>query len=465
LTKTTNWNALIEDVVAGRWTDPATGKPIALPFETIEIAESLEGREAALVGALRLGKRLAVVSDTNTVEAMGRRVARALRPVATVDEIVLPDGLSCDEPSIDMLRERTRHADGMVAVGSGVINDLCKHASFLDGRAYAVFGTAASMNGYGASTASVTLRSGLKTSIASRAPRGIFIDLGVSAAAPSWLSAAGLGDSLCRPTAQIDWRASYALLGTPYTNAPFDLQAENEPSMIAHAGGLARHEIEALGHLHRVLTLCAFGVCLAGTSHPGSMGEHQISHWIDMFAGDDHPGTTHGQQVGVASLFMARLQHHLLSRETPPVVRPTAVDEDAIRARYGAELAPLCIAEIKKTALDRAAADALNAKLELLWPSLRRELLGMALPVETMEHALRAAGGPTTPEELGLPRKVWRDAIRQAREIRGRWSFLNLAADADLLEDFIEEQDGGSGKTSAVAVDGQESERRARAGR
>jgi glycerol-1-phosphate dehydrogenase [NAD(P)+] len=453
LTEIADWNALIRDVVAGRWTDPETGKPITLPFETIEIAESLDGREADLVAALGLGKRLAVVSDSNTVEAMGRRVGRALGTIAAVDEIVLPDGLACDEPSIDMLREKARHAEGMVAVGSGVVNDLCKHASFLDGRAYAVFGTAASMNGYGASTASVTLRSGLKTSIPSRAPRGIFIDLGVSAKAPSWLSAAGLGDSLCRPTAQIDWRASHALFGTSYTNAPFDLQAEDEPRMIAHAPGLARHEIEALGHLHRVLTLCAFGVCLAGSSHPGSMGEHQISHWIDMFAGDDHPGTTHGQQVGVASLFMARLQQHLLSRETPPVVRPTVVDEDAMHARYGRQLAPLCIAEMKKTALDRAAADRLNAKLEAIWPALRYELLGVALPVETMEGALRAAGGPTTAEELGLPRKVWRDAVRHAHEIRGRWSLLNLAADAGLLDDFIEELEQESGAAPTVGED------------
>ena len=51
-----------------------------------------------------------------------------------------------------------------------------------------------------------------------------------------------------------------------------------------------------------VLTLCGLGVCFTGVSHHGSMGEHQVSHWIDMFAGKGHPGTTHGQQVGVASL-------------------------------------------------------------------------------------------------------------------------------------------------------------------
>src|SRR4029077_4062408 len=113
-----------------------------------------------------------------------------------------------------------------------------------------------------------------------------------------------------------------------------------------------------VGTLQRVLTLCSVGVSFTHVSHHGSMGEHQISHLADMFAGVHHPGTTHGQQVGVASLVMARLQHHILARETPPKVAATPIDEAAMLARYGAELGPLCIAEMRKTALDAAQAAA-----------------------------------------------------------------------------------------------------------
>jgi glycerol-1-phosphate dehydrogenase [NAD(P)+] len=121
-------------------------------------------------------------------------------------------------------------------------------------------------------------------------------------------------------------------------------------------------------------------------------------------------------------------------------VKPTVVDETAMLARYGPELGPLCIAEMRKTALDAAGADGFNRKLAEMWPTLRRELGAVALPVSRMEAALKAAGGPVSGEELGLPRAVWHDAIRFAREIRGRWSFLNLAADAGLLEDFLEDE-------------------------
>jgi glycerol-1-phosphate dehydrogenase [NAD(P)+] len=435
-----NWNALIEDVVAGRWRDPETGRRAALPFKTILLAETTQGQEADLVAPLALGERLAVVSDEHTYEAMGRRVGAALARRGSVAEIVLPLGQHCDEATIAEVGRLTVGAEGVIAVGSGVLNDLVKHATFLDGRPYAVFGTAASMNGYGASTASVTLASGLKTSLPSHAPRGIFLDLGVSAAAPSWLGAAGLGDSLCRSTAQIDWWASHRLFGTFYSRVPYALQAGDEAALYESAPGLARGELRAVGVLQRVLTLCSMGVCFTGVSHHGSMGEHQISHWVDMFAGQAHPGTVHGQQVGVASLVMARLQARLLALDTPPRVRATRIDEDAYRRRYGEALAPLCLAESRKTALDEPGAEAFNARLAELWPALRAELAPMAVPASRMEAALKAAGGPTTGTDLGFPVEVWRNAIRHAREIRGRWSFLNLAADAGLLDDFVAEE-------------------------
>jgi glycerol-1-phosphate dehydrogenase [NAD(P)+] len=433
----TDWNALIRDVVAGRWSDPETGRSAKVPFETIVLAETLDGQEADLVAPLKLGRTLAVVSDTNTYEALGRRVGKALRSIATVDDIVLPGTTHCDEPTIANLRERTRNSDGLVAVGSGSLSDTCKFATFKDGKSYACFATAASMNGYAASTASVTLRSGYKTSIPAHAPRGIFIDLKVSADAPAWLSAAGLGDSLCRPTAQIDWWASHRLFGTYYSAVPYRLMADDEAPAIRSAAGIPVHSIEANGYLQRLMTLCGFGVCFTGISHHGSMGEHQVSHWIDMFAGPAHPGTTHGQQVGVASLAIARLQCEILALDRPPKIKPTRISESDFVARYGAEIGRMCYAEAKKKSFDPAGADAFNAKLETLWPELRQELNAFVMPPEQMHAALKAAGGPTTASELGLPRRIWRDAMKYARDVRNRWSFLDLADDAGLLDDFL----------------------------
>ena len=156
----TDWNELISEVVAGKWKDPSTNKAATVPFEVIRIEETLDGGEADMVAPLKLGRRLAVVSDINTHEAMGKRVAKHLKPLGMIEEIVLPGNLECDEPTIAMVQEKTRHCDAIVAVGSGALSDTCKYATFKDGRKYATFGTAASMNGYAASTASVTLNNG-----------------------------------------------------------------------------------------------------------------------------------------------------------------------------------------------------------------------------------------------------------------------------------------------------------------
>lgn len=435
-----DWNRLIDDVVAGRWVNPETGRPADVPCRSIVLAETFDGAESDLLAPLDLGERLAVVSDTNTVEAAGRRIGERLRSRGPVDEVVLRGDLKPTMAEVERLRERTRDADALVAVGSGSLTDTCKYATFLDGRPFATFGTAASMNGYAASTASITLPDGVKASLPAHAPRGVFLDLGVSADAPGWLTAAGLGDSLCRPTAQTDWWVSHRLFGTSYTDVPYQLQADDEPIMLDRAGGLASRSVDAVGALQRVLTLCGLGVCFTGTSHHGSMGEHLISHWIDMFAGAAHPGTVHGQQVGVASIAMATLQARLLDREAPPVVRPTAVDWDDWAGLYGADILDQFRAETAKKALDEDGARALNQRLGELWPSLRREVAAFSLPVDGMKAALRSSGGPTTYAELGLTAETWRRALKGARHLRARWSFLDLADDAGLLDGFIEEE-------------------------
>lgn len=430
-----HWTALIDDMVAGRWINPETGAPGTLPYDAIVIEERLDGREADLVAGLRFTGRLALVCDETTYDVMGGRVAAALRGLGSVDIVVL-ERPHADEAHVAALRDRVRHADALVAVGSGTVNDLSKFVTFGDGRPYCVFGTAPSMNGYTSTTASITLASGLKVSKKAHAPKGVFIDLAVNAAAPTRLVAAGFGDCLVRSVAQVDWWLSHRLFDTYYTDLPFRLELPDEAELMGRAPDLARGDIAAVGYLHRVLTLCGLGVSFTGMTNHGSMGEHQISHYIDCFAGDRHPGSVHGQQVGVATLTMARLQAQILASDTPPVVGPTRVEEAGMRARYGAEVAAICRGELDHKRLDAEAARALNRKLEAIWPALRAELQAFTVPVETMRQALADAGGPTTAAELGLDVAFYREAVLHAREIRRRYSALDLAADAGFLAAF-----------------------------
>ncbi|MGH6920385.1 MAG: iron-containing alcohol dehydrogenase, partial [Geminicoccaceae bacterium] len=160
-------------LLAGEFQDPDDGQPLVAPMRTVVIEDSLAGREANLVEALDLGRRLAVVSDATTHRVMGRRIEQALGPVAQVQSIVLPDRPGPDLETVDGLCSATIDADALVAVGSGTINDLCKYASASDGKPYAVFATAPSMNGYTSINAAITVE-GHKRSLPAQAASGVF---------------------------------------------------------------------------------------------------------------------------------------------------------------------------------------------------------------------------------------------------------------------------------------------------
>jgi glycerol-1-phosphate dehydrogenase [NAD(P)+] len=368
---------------------------------------------------------------------MGERVARALRTLGPVTEVIL------EHPHADMATVRTLSARlegfaSVVAVGSGTINDLCKYATLLDGRRYCVFGTAGSMNGYTSSTASITLDSGLKVSLPAQVPAGFFVDLEVCAAAPAFLNASGFGDCLCRSVAQIDWWMSHRVLGTKYHHEPYVIEIPDEVKLMQLAEGIAEGDIEAVGHLFRVLTLCGLGITFTKVSNHGSMGEHQISHYLDCFSGDAHPGSLHGQQVGVATLTMGRIQSHFLHSESPPVIAPTRIDPDDMARRMGDRVAAECLEFYRKKAFDARKADAVNERLAAIWPELRQECLDMSVPVDTMTGYLKAAGGAVTATELGFAPEMYREAVCHAHEMRDRYSFVDIADTSGVLTDLAQ---------------------------
>jgi glycerol-1-phosphate dehydrogenase [NAD(P)+] len=422
----------IDDLPGGRWRAPASGRAVRLRVPRIAIEPSLDGAEADLIAPLALGARLALVSDPNTWEALGRRVARALAAVAAIDALVV-ERPQADLSTVADLAERARFADGLVAVGSGTINDLVKYLAFQSGRNYAVFATAPSMNGYVTATASLA-RDGLKTTLPAQPPRAALFDLAVLGAAPLRLIRAGLGDSICRTTAQTDWLLGHVLRGTAYDEEPFLLQAADEAALLEAAPALGARDPGAIATLTRVLVLAGLGMGIARSSAPGSQSEHLISHYLDMMAGARHPGSLHGEQVGVATLAVSRLQNALFGAQRPPVLRPTPIDDRALRRRFGPELGRQCGVELRAKALGPAATERLNAKLASEWATIAGRLRRAMLPTARLHAALTAAAAPSTAAGLGLAPDLYRDALRHAREIRSRFTILDLAAAAGLLD-------------------------------
>ena len=422
---------LLQRLLDGRLTDPDGGTVPAVATRLVAIERSLRGDEAALLGQLDLGGDLAVVADPTTWRVLGAQVAQALGARRATSSVILPEHPHADDATVHHIRVQTAAAAALVAVGSGTINDLVKYAAHLDRKPYVCFATAPSMNGYTSLNAAIT-EAGVKKSLPATAPRGVFFDLEVLGRAPRRMIQAGLGDSICRPTAQADWLLAHLLLGQPYRALPFRLLVEDEAALLADPAPLLTGDPAAMRLLARILVLSGFGMAICGSSHPASQGEHLISHFIEMRGDPAWPPSFHGEQVAVTTLTMARLQAAMLA-DPAPRVAATTVGRDAMTAYYGAEMGADLWQSYRAKALDAAGAAAMNAKLASDWPEIRRAILAVHRPPAALAAALQRIGAPTRPADIHVPEAFYREAVLHAREIRNRYTFLDFAADAGRL--------------------------------
>jgi glycerol-1-phosphate dehydrogenase [NAD(P)+] len=235
----------------------------------------------------------------------------------------------------------------------------------------------------------------------------------------------------------VDWLLSHRLLGTPYQDTAYTLLAYDEAPMLDRAGQIAAGDPETLAMLTRSAAIMGLGTSFTGTTHSGSMAEHLISNFIDMFAGKDHPGTSHGEQVGVATLTVSKLQNQIFAEEEPPLVTATRVPEEELRVLFGS-VAERMIEQTKKKALSASQAEELNRLLAEKWTEIRAELKAVALPHNRLFQAMKAAGCQLLGTDLGLKAEFYQDAVRYARFVRDRYSILDLADDSGRLSGFVE---------------------------
>ena len=283
-------------LVAGKCPDPAGTGMLSVPVRSIIIQPRLDGQEDSLIKALDMGLSFAVVSDYHTRPVLGKRIEKILTSLGKVKAVELPMHPHADEKTAKKLAEDTKNVDAIIAVGSGTINDLCKYVSAQQKIPYAVFATAPSMNGYTSANAAITVN-GLKKSLPAQSARGAFFDLEILSASPKKMIQAGLGDSMCRSTAQADWQLSHLFLDTAYRETPFLLLTEDEETLLQNASALIRNDIASMDHLVRTLILSGFGMTLCGGSYPASQGEHLISHYAEMMSPLDQPQALHGEQI------------------------------------------------------------------------------------------------------------------------------------------------------------------------
>jgi glycerol-1-phosphate dehydrogenase [NAD(P)+] len=413
----------------------------------LELGSGVLARTPSVFRRLFGDKPALVIADTNTFAAAGQAVLEAFHRAGVVCRkpfIFVESDLYAEQRHVAALEEALKDHEAIpVAVGSGTINDLTKLAAHRAGRPYLAVATAASMDGYTAFAASISI-DGWKQTVLCPAPAGVVADLDVICAAPPALNAAGYADLLAKITSGADWLLADALGVEPIDPTAWAIVQGGLREAVANPTGVRDRNPDALRQLTEGLMLGGFAMQWAKSSRPASGAEHQFSHLWDM-QHHLHEGRIplHGFKVGIGTLAIAGLYEYLLDQNLEDLDVSACCNrwlneadcEKAVEASFSQrELAAVALRETRAKWLDAAGLRRQLETLRRVWPELRAQIRRQLIPRPELAAMLRAAGAPIEPEEIGFSRARLRESFRPAYWLRRRFTVLDLAERCGLLE-------------------------------
>lgn len=412
------------------------------------VAEVVIGRGVlAGAGALyarHFGGPAVLMADERGWGAAGAQVRAALEAAGIATRTHVIPASPRPKPTVDLadaLRAVLRPGDTPVAIGSGVMNDVVKHAAFSLGIPYLCVATAASMDGYTSAGAPLSEK-GFKKTIPCRPAKVLLADLDVIAAAPPEMTGWGYGDLAGKVPAGGDWIIADALGIEPIDDVAWPMVQDGLEGWLSQPGRIAAGERDAVEGLFLGLTLVGLAMEAHGSSRPASGADHQIAHLWEM---DDlhHKGerVSHGACVAVGAMAALRMFDWLLARDRleidPARGQGTrmAAKEAEIRALFGpGEIAERAIAETRLKHVEGAAMAGRLALLQEIWPDLSARLRARLWPADRMAAHLARAGAPVAAADIGVDDGYLHRSILKARFLRSRYTVLDLLDDCGLLE-------------------------------
>ncbi|MBS0540017.1 MAG: iron-containing alcohol dehydrogenase, partial [Proteobacteria bacterium] len=382
----------------------------------VTIAAGALGAVPGVLARALPAERYVIVADANTWTAAGARLSHLLSasgvPTASPIELAGSPRVKASAETSRQLANRLRDDKLLpIAVGSGVVNDLVKHAAEEAATPYLCVPTAASMDGYAASGAALR-DGGFKRTLACAAPVAIVADLDVIAGAPPAMGAWGYGDLVGKLVAGVDWIVADALGEEAVNAAPFAMVQDNLANWLGDPAGVRAGDRAALDGLVRGLVMSGLAMQAHGNSRPASGSDHQFAHLWEMeeIKVDGAP-VSHGACVGVGCLSMLAayewLQRQDIAAVDPARAAAQTPSPDVLKAEVQAAF-PLSFMAANATVetLAKAASPARVAErlatLKARWPEILTHLRTRLPAAATVRQWLDTVGGPSNAAALGI---------------------------------------------------------------
>ncbi|ACN95398.1 iron-containing alcohol dehydrogenase [Wolbachia pipientis] len=378
----------------------------------------------------RHGNDIFLVADENTAKLLNKNVFNKIShliipapPVIPVSRAGMTPGgemtpsRAASLETVNLVRNKVKDSDLIVAFGSGTVNDICKYASYLEKKDYISFPTAASMNGYTSANASI-LVNGYKKSFKAHLPRAVYIDIDILVNAPLRLTLSGFADFICRSTVQADWLLSHLLLGTEYNELPFTLVRDLEQILLREYTALTKRSRKVVLLLMEVLLISGLGMVISKGSYSASQGEHMIAHAMEMVTRDH--SLLHGEKIAVTTITMANLQEKILSIQNP-IIKPTTLDVEHITQCFDN-------IEFVRTFEQK---QIMQQKIQEIickeWHNISSLIKQNLLPAKHLQKIFEDLSIPHLPEHLSWNKEQYCKVVDLAFTTRDRFTFLDLA--------------------------------------
>lgn len=393
------------------------------------------------------GKKPFVLSDKNTYIAAGSQVCDILSGAGLAySSYCFPsERLEPDEKSVgSAMMHYDTTCDIILAVGSGVINDIGKILSCMTGRPYIIVGTAPSMDGYASASSSMT-RDGLKISLPTRSADVIIGDTDILCQAPLHMMKAGLGDMLAKYVSICEWRLAHLITGEYYCEEVAQLIRSALKRCTDNAQGLLKRDEQAVQAVFEGLVIGGVAMNYAGVSRPASGVEHYISHVLDMRGVEfGAPVDLHGIQCAVGTRIAAEMYEKLKSIKPDrqkALSHAAAFDygayQQTLRQLLGKGAESMIALETKEGKYDTAAHAARLETILVNWDQILQIVEEEIPSVQSLDEILDSIAIPKTLQQIGVDETLLPAIFRATKDIRDKYVLSRLAWDLGLEDALI----------------------------
>lgn len=408
------------------------GRPHRFDLKTYEADRGLVHKVGEILENSGFPKKLYVVSD-ETAMRVSEGILNSLDKCGYQYEIkVYPDMRYAYMATSNEIMAASADFDGILSIGTGSVNDVCRYAAAKMDKSFAIFATAPSMDGF-ASDSAPLIENNFKISYPCRQPSVVIADTDILAASPTELKAAGYGDILGKYVGIVDWKVTHYTTGEYYCENIVSLVKKAVADVVSMTDKVTACDPEAARAIMDSLILTGCAMQLAKCTRPASGSEHVVSHFWEIHKLEKGIWPDyHGKKVGIATLLVTRIYKKLLAYQS---INPHKenLDLDDVLAHYS----PKNRDEIIGYNVPNPTDDIDPAVLKARWPDILESIEQDLPDADILLDMMKRAGCVTELADANLTPEFALEALRYSPYMRRRITLLRILSMLDVKDDIL----------------------------